>query len=93
MTYNLIKEGHLSLYDVCNDMPEYGLSKGSRWVGRAVPGSPCHREGTRWPEEGPSSSPGALDAEYSLSPPKNVCACWRATPYEWCPCSRRTQRI
>jgi len=35
---------------------------------------------------GSSHSPGAVDADYSLSPPETVCAWWRATSYEWWPC-------
>ena len=42
--------------------------------------------GHRWPEKGSSYSPGAVDADYSLSPPKTICAWWRATSYEWWPC-------
>jgi len=39
-----------------------------------------------WPEGGSSYSPGAVDADYSLSPPKTVCACWKATSSDRWPC-------
>jgi hypothetical protein len=39
-----------------------------------------------WPEEGCSYSQGVVDADYSLSTPKNFCAWWRATSYERWPC-------
>jgi len=35
---------------------------------------------------GSSYSPGVIDAEYSLSSPKTVCAWWSAISYERWPC-------
>jgi len=45
-----------------------------------------------WPEKGSSYSPGVTDAEYSLSPPKTVCARWRAISYERWPCHTEHSR-
>jgi len=39
-----------------------------------------------WRDEGSRYSPGTVDVNYSLSPPKTVCALWRATSYKWWPC-------
>ena len=40
-------------------------------------------KGHWWIEESSSYSPGAVDADYGLSPPKTVLAWRRATSYEW----------
>jgi len=50
------------------------------------------KRGHLWPEEGSNYSPGAVDADYSLSPPKTICAWWRATSYEWWPCCAEHSR-
>jgi len=45
---------------------------GSRVVGQPVPVSSCYLWATLWPEEGSSYSPVVVDADYTLSPPKNA---------------------
>jgi hypothetical protein len=64
---------------------------GSRSVGWAVLG---HHVTERWhwcSEACSSYSPGVVDADYSLSPPKTVCAWWKATSYErWACCAEHS---
>jgi len=50
------------------------------------------KRGHWWPEYGSSYSPGAVDMDYSLSPPKTICAWWRAPTYEWWPCCAEHNR-
>jgi len=67
-------------------MPTIYLMFGVKGVSRAVPGSLGCRRVTLVAWGGSSYSPGAVDADYSLSPLKTVCAWWRATSYKWWPC-------
>jgi hypothetical protein len=63
------------------------LVLGWRGIVRSVLGSQGCRGATLVARGGSSYSPGAVDADYSLSPPKTVCAWWTPTSYKWWACS------
>jgi hypothetical protein len=53
----------------------YCHNVGAWGVGPAVPGSSCYPEEALVARRGSIYSPGVVDANYSFSPPKTICAC------------------
>jgi len=70
----------------------YSLSWGQGEAAGSYQGHHVTKRWHWWPEEGSSYSPGVVDANYSLSAPRTVCAWWRATSYERWPCCAEHSR-
>ena len=73
---------HIFDHQILNSIETYCyIYRGQGELARPYCGHRVTETGHWWPEEVSSYSPGVVDVSYRLSPPKTVCAWWRATSY------------